>query len=80
MLAQQPPDANPQAVAEVLRALLTTASWDETRAVLEREQVLLLSQTVERLVTARLAQAVQENNQRVSSLASKSSDAAAACP
>ncbi len=55
----QGPDADPQAVAHALAALLTTKSWDETRSVLEREQALLLTDTAEHLLNGMIQQAQQ---------------------
>jgi hypothetical protein len=55
----QGPDADLQAVAQALAALLTTKSWDETRAVLERKQALLLTNAAEQLLRGQMEQALQ---------------------
>ncbi len=62
--AQQPLTPDPKAVADALVAFLNTNSWDETRAILEREQALLLTAVADQVVAARIAQAVQEQDQR----------------
>jgi tetratricopeptide (TPR) repeat protein len=57
----QGPDVDPQAVAQALVALLFTKSWDETRAVLEREHALLLTDTAEQILSE-LIQQEQQND------------------
>ena len=54
--------ADPEAVSYALQALLSTKSWDETRAVLDREQPLLLTQTAQLSLLALIAKAREETN------------------
>jgi hypothetical protein len=44
-------EENTQDIANAIRSLLTTSTWDETRQILERERNLLLSETCARLFT-----------------------------
>ncbi len=55
---------NVEEVIRALETLLNTSSWQETRAVLEREQTLLLSETADRLLAANVIGARQQGDQK----------------
>src|SRR5262249_3873418 len=48
---RQPRDPEQAALGEALRAFLNTSSWEEMRAVLEREQARLLSERAGQILT-----------------------------
>jgi len=51
------------ALAAALRAFLNTRSWEETRAVLEREQALLLGEAASQFLAALIERARQDNDE-----------------
>lgn len=55
-------DAPPEEVHPILQAFVTTSSWEETRAFLEREQALLLTNTANQLLESWVIQAAQNNH------------------
>ena len=67
---QQPPtEPSPPAdqveCGRALRAFLNNGSWEETRAVLEREQARLLTRLADQLLSAAMEQASQSADPQV---------------
>jgi len=55
-------DAYPEAVVRALEKLLNAKGWDETCAILEREHILLLTDTAEQFLTGTIMQSQQSGD------------------